>query len=53
MFEKILVPLDGSQTAESILPYVTHLAKGLQTPVVVLVVAPPIMSLLRGQERMG
>lgn len=36
MFEKILVPLDGSPLAESILPYVKVLAKGLGSQVLLL-----------------
>jgi nucleotide-binding universal stress UspA family protein len=36
MFNKILVPLDGSELAEGILPYVSSLAKGLGIPVVLL-----------------
>ena len=36
MIEKILVPLDGSDQAESILPYVSTLAKGLDAPVLLL-----------------
>ena len=35
-FNKVLVPLDGSEVTESILPYVAQLAKGLEIPVVVL-----------------
>ena len=35
-FSKVLVPLDGSEVAESILPYVSQFAKGLELPVVVL-----------------
>jgi nucleotide-binding universal stress UspA family protein len=37
-FSKILVPLDGSETTETILPYVSQLAKGLGAAVVVLAV---------------
>ena len=33
MFTKILVPLDGSELTEGILPYVSLLARGLNTPV--------------------
>ena len=38
MFEKILVPLDGSELAEGILPYASQLAKGLDIPMVLLAV---------------
>jgi nucleotide-binding universal stress UspA family protein len=41
MFEKILVPLDGSPLAEGILPYVKALAKGLGSPAVLLHVVDP------------
>jgi nucleotide-binding universal stress UspA family protein len=33
MYDEILVPLDGSKLAESILPYVRCLAEGLRVPV--------------------
>ena len=36
MIGKILVPLDGSDQAEAILPYVSTLAKGLEIPVLLL-----------------
>ena len=36
MFRKILVPLDGSDEAEAILPYVSHLASGMDIGVVLL-----------------
>ena len=36
MFRKILVPLDGSNEAEAILPYVSHLAAGMDIGVVLL-----------------
>ena len=38
MINKILVPLDGTDEAEVILPYVTRLAVGLGVPVVLLAV---------------
>jgi len=38
MINKILVPLDGSDEAEVILPYVSRLAVGLDVPVVLLAV---------------
>ena len=36
MFQKVLVPLDGSQRAEAVLPYVARLANDLKAPVVLL-----------------
>lgn len=36
MIEKILVPLDGSEQSEAILPYVSKVAAGLGVPVVLL-----------------
>jgi len=39
MFEKILVPLDGSPLAQAILPYVTVVAKGFHSHVILLHVA--------------
>jgi nucleotide-binding universal stress UspA family protein len=42
MLERLLVPLDGSPTAESILPQVTALARGLGQPVVLLMVMPHV-----------
>ncbi len=41
MFQRALVPLDGTELAEGILPYVTRLARGLQMPVVLLTVIDP------------
>ena len=41
MFKKVLVPLDGSEVAQSILPYVSQLAKGLNIPIVLLSVINP------------
>lgn len=37
MFEKIIVPLDGSKLAECVLPYVKELAKGCSTQQITLV----------------
>lgn len=37
MFQKILVPLDGSKLAECALPYAEELARGCNTEEVVLV----------------
>ena len=41
MFEKILVPLDDSETVPVILPYVSYLAKALNLPVVLMAVIDP------------
>ena len=41
MFQKILVPLDGTELAESILPYVSQLAIGLNAPLVLFTVIDP------------
>ena len=38
MFSKILVPVDGPEMAEAILPYVTQLARALVVPLVLLTV---------------
>ena len=38
MFSRVLVPLDGSEVTEAILPYVSQLAKGLEIPIVILAV---------------
>ena len=36
MFTKLLIPLDGSKTAETVLPYAHFLAANLKTPVELL-----------------
>ena len=41
MYKKILVPLDGSQLAESVLPYVSCLSEALRVPVELLHVQDP------------
>jgi nucleotide-binding universal stress UspA family protein len=46
MIRKILVPLDGSQTAEAILPYARHFAAGLKLPIELLEVVD-IVEVLR------
>ena len=38
MYGKILVPLDGSQTAENVLPFARCFARSLQAPVELLAV---------------
>lgn len=42
MYRKVLVPLDGSDLAETILPYVTELALGLKAEVALLAVWNPL-----------
>ena len=41
MYERILVPLDGSALAEGVIPYVKQLAKGSNSRVTALYVAEP------------
>lgn len=41
MFKKVLVPLDGTELAEGILPYVSRLAKGLDIPMLLVSVIDP------------
>ena len=42
MYDRILVPLDGSHLAEQVLPYVTRISKGMGIPVHLMqVVSPP------------
>jgi nucleotide-binding universal stress UspA family protein len=41
MFEKMLIPLDGSEVSLGILPYVSYLAKRLDIPVVLALVVSP------------
>ena len=41
MFKKVLVPLDGSDVAEAVLPYVSALTRGLNVPLVLLTVLDP------------
>ena len=40
MYDRILVPLDGSPLAEQVLPYVTRISKGLGIPVHLLQIFP-------------
>ena len=43
MYEKILVPLDGSKTAECVIPHVLEIAKNCHpTQIVLLRVCPPV-----------
>lgn len=51
MFEKALVPLDGSELAEGILPYVSQLMKGLDGSIVLLLVIDPDAVELPGRLR--
>ncbi len=53
MFKKVLVPLDGSELAEGILPYVSQLAKGLGFPLVLLSVIDPNTIELPERFRIG
>jgi nucleotide-binding universal stress UspA family protein len=41
MYSKILIPLDGSRFAESVLPYARALTNGLRLPVDLLYVDDP------------
>jgi nucleotide-binding universal stress UspA family protein len=47
MYERILVPLDGSALAESVLGYVEELAKRLGSELVLLHAVPPLESFMR------
>lgn len=49
MFEKILVPLDGTDVAEAILPYVSLFASGLGSSVVLVTVLDPHETDLPGE----
>lgn len=63
MYQKILVPLDGSKLAECALPYAEELAKGGNTEEIILVSvtervsgwtsAPEVQELYRTSERRG
>lgn len=50
MYKKILVPLDGSSVAECVLPHVAAIARGCQTPGVILVQAVEPLSVPYGRE---
>ena len=41
MYDRILVPLDGSEVAETVLPFVACLARGLNARVTLLTVVDP------------
>lgn len=51
MFKKIMVPLDGSELAECVLPYVQTVAetKGVETVVFIRIVEPLSLSPVRGE----
>jgi nucleotide-binding universal stress UspA family protein len=60
MFRKLLVPLDGSEQAAGVLPYVVRLASGLDVPIVLLTVIDSEASVVperfrksEGQNREG
>ena len=50
MFKQVLVPLDGSSTAESVLPYVRGLVGNVHTPVLLLHVIDPESKSARKQQ---
>lgn len=41
MYKRILVPLDGSELAEGVIPYVKQMAKGFRSEVTLFYVVPP------------
>ena len=45
MYTSIIVPLDGSELAERVLPYVSSMAKGYQLPVKLVRAIPPVPEL--------
>ena len=47
MYERILVPLDGSELAEGALPYAEGIAKGMRSEVVLITVCAPCDGLER------
>jgi nucleotide-binding universal stress UspA family protein len=46
MYAKILVPLDGSERAEGILPYVEELARPMESTIVFLQVVEPVYEVI-------
>jgi nucleotide-binding universal stress UspA family protein len=46
MFERILVPLDGSELSESVLPYAEHLAEEMHSELVLMRVVPSLAQLI-------
>ncbi|MFC1869991.1 universal stress protein [Chloroflexota bacterium] len=54
MYQKILVPLDGSELAECVLPHVEGVVKGCQAKEVIFVrVAEPVPLAIFGEEFLG
>ncbi|MBI4300893.1 MAG: universal stress protein [Chloroflexi bacterium] len=51
MFKRILVPLDGSELAERILPYVSALAKSLESELLLLTVSDTGESQIDAQQK--
>ncbi|HJO82850.1 MAG TPA: universal stress protein [SAR202 cluster bacterium] len=51
MLEKILVPLDGSELAQGILPYVVRLARGLNAKLTLFTVVDP--DVVRAPSKLG
>lgn len=41
MFNKVLIPLDGTETSEGILPYISQIAEGLGIPMLLMSVIDP------------
>lgn len=52
MYKKILVPLDGSQRAEAILPHVENLAYCTGAQLILLTIADPPMNLVSPYDMM-
>ena len=50
MYQKIMVPLDGSKLAECVLPHVETVAKGCESPEVLLVQAVEPIAIPYGRE---
>ena len=46
MYDRIFVPLDGSQLAEQVLPYVTRISLGMGIPIHLMQVIPPVSEAL-------
>lgn len=53
MYSRILVPLDGSEMAEQVLPYVRLLAKGLGAHVLLYQVFHPSLTAVLGADYGG
>jgi nucleotide-binding universal stress UspA family protein len=50
MFTRVLVPLDGTEAADSIIPYVSSLAQGLGMEVVLISVTDPDAIVLHSND---